>query len=167
MRGVSRSPEVRVGVGTKQNAYEVAMADVYAEVTLTNLFNKMSTGVRARVDNAIMNFVITPWVAEVLGYDVLRCATKRFELPDGREVEAPFIEGIGIEFEDRTCMVRACVLEGENCVMGRFPLEYMDLIVDAKEQRLVGVDPGGPRLRISSAALYLPCPRCGYTRSAG
>jgi hypothetical protein len=53
---------------------------------------------------------------------------------------------VHLQFEDRTFTIDAEVME-DQCLLGFIPLERLDLIVDPKQQRLVGRDPRGPTFR--------------------
>ncbi len=121
------------------------MGETHADLILTNLFNKKSASVRALVDTGATYLIVTPEAAKALGFDPEECQTRNAILADGTCASVPLLMGIQIEFEDRSCRIDAYVM-GDECLLGFFALECMDLMVDPKGQRLVGVRPGGPRI---------------------
>ena len=121
------------------------MGETRANLTLTNIFNRKTVSVRALVDTGATFLIVTPDVAKELGFDTEECQTRNATLADGSHSSVPLLKGIEIAFEDRTGRIDAYVM-GDECLMGYFALECMDLMVDPVRQRLVGAHPGGPRI---------------------
>ena len=119
------------------------MSTTYADITITNLFIKSTTRVRALVDTGCMLSTVTDEVAQALGFDPAQFTMKRIVLADGRSVRVPTIGPIQIDYEDRGCKTEAYVRGGDECLLGCVPLECMDLTVDPAQERLIGRHPGG------------------------
>jgi clan AA aspartic protease len=133
------------------------MGETFAQLRITNLFTRARVEIRALVDTGAAHMILTDPVARQLGFDPDEFAMKRAWLADGSNLRVPAIGPIEIAFEDRSCQMQAIVM-GDQCLLGFIPLEAMDLIVDPKQQRLVGRHPGGPLFlakghRISPASL--------------
>jgi len=126
------------------------MSTTYADITITNLFIKSTTRVRALVDTGCMLSTVTDEVAQALGFDPAQFTMKRIVLADGRSVRVPTIGPIQIDYEDRSCKTEAYVM-GDECLLGCVPLECMDLTIDHVQERLIGRHPGGPVHRVCSA----------------
>jgi clan AA aspartic protease len=126
------------------------MSTTYADITITNLFIKSTTRVRALVDTGCMLSTVTDEVAQALGFDPAQFTMKRIVLADGRSVRVPTIGPIQIDYEDRSCKTEAYVM-GDECLLGCVPLECMDLTIDPVQERLIGRHPGGPVHRVCSA----------------
>jgi len=118
------------------------MSTTYADITITNLFIKSTTRVRALVDTGCMLSTVTDEVAQALGFDPAQFTMKRIVLADGRSVRVPTIGPIQIDYEDRSCKTEAYVM-GDECLLGCVPVECMDLTVDPAQERLIGRHPGG------------------------
>jgi clan AA aspartic protease len=123
------------------------MSTTYADITITNLFIKSTTRVRALVDTGCMLSTVTDEVAQALGFDPAQFTMKRIVLADGRSVRVPTIGPIQIDYEDRSCKTEAYVM-GDECLLGCVPLECMDLTIDPVQERLIGRHPGGPVHRV-------------------
>jgi clan AA aspartic protease len=121
------------------------MGVTYADLTLANVFTRKTVAVRALVDTGTSRLIVTPEIAAALGYDPQELAVKYVNLADGRRLEAPHIEGVRIQFQDRRCTMDAVVLPGDECLLGFIPLEDMDLVVDPLNERLVGAGPKSTR----------------------
>jgi len=126
------------------------MSTTYADITITNLFIKSTTRVRALVDTGCMLSTVTDEVAQALGFDPAQFTMKRIVLADGRSVRVPTIGPIQIDYEDRSSKTEAYVM-GDECLLGCVPLECMDLTIDPVQERLIGRHPGGPVHRVCSA----------------
>lgn len=129
------------------------MGETYAELTLTNLFRGRSLRIQALVDTGATWMVVTPQVAEALGYDLEELVVSNVTVADGRRIPVPQIGALEIAFHpgrdaepDRRCPLGAVVL-GDQCLMGQIPLEALDLIIDPLQQRVVGRHEGGPVYR--------------------
>jgi len=79
------------------------MGVTYADLTLANIFTKRAVAVRALVDTGTSRLIVTPEIATALGYDPHELAVKYVNFADGRRLEAPHIEGVRIQFQDRRC----------------------------------------------------------------
>jgi clan AA aspartic protease len=123
------------------------MSTTYVDITITNLFTKMTTRVRALVDTGCMLSTVTDEIAQALGFDPAEFSMKRIVVADGRSVRVPTIGPIRIDYEDRSCSADAYVM-GDECVLGCVALECMDLAVDPVKERLVGRHPGGSLHRV-------------------
>jgi clan AA aspartic protease len=119
----------------------------FAHITITNLFTKNTTHVRALVDSGSILPSVTEDVAKSLGFDPTEFTTTRVVLADGRRISIPMIGPIQIAYEDRSCTTSAYVM-GDECLLGCVPLETMDLILDPLNERLVGRHPLGPIVRL-------------------
>jgi len=104
---------------------------------LINVFTKTRVEVQALVDTGTHHLVVTPEVAKALGFDIEEVRRQWITVANGCSERAPVIGPVQIEFEDRWCSTGAFVLNGGQCLLGRIPLEQMDLALNPKEQRLV------------------------------
>lgn len=125
------------------------MGATYAELKITNLFNKQSVKVNALVDTGATFMCVTEEEALQLGFDIEEVATHVVTLADGRQIKVPRIAPIEIEFGNRSYVTEALVL-GNEPLMGVLPLEAMDLMVDPLRQQLV-VNPAHPNFPVASA----------------
>jgi clan AA aspartic protease len=124
------------------------MGIVYADITLTNPLLKRSVSVRAMVNTGTTHMIVTADIARELGFDLEETSTYSLTVADSRRVRVPRIEPIKIGVYDRTFTTEAAVL-GDECLMGVIPLEAMDLVVNAKQQRVTPnpANPDGPVFR--------------------
>jgi clan AA aspartic protease len=118
----------------------------YAELKLTNLFNKKSVKMRALVDTGAMHLCVPEAIAVQLGFDPTEAETVRITVADGRTLTVPRIAPINIEFANRSFISQAFVL-GNEPLMGVVPIEAMDLIVDPMNQQLK-VNPEHPNYAV-------------------
>lgn len=125
------------------------MGATYAELKITNLFNKQSVKVNALVDSGATFMCVTEEEALQLGFDIEEMSTHVVTLADGRQTRVPRIAPIEIEFGNRSYVTEALVL-GNEPLMGVLPLEAMDLMVDPLKQQLV-VNPAHPNFPVASA----------------
>ena len=125
------------------------MGATYAELKLTNLFNKQSINANALVDTGATFMCVTEEMALQLGFDVAEVAGHVVTLADGRQIKVPRIAPIEIIFGNRSYVTEALVL-GDEPLMGVLPLEAMDLMVDPLRQQLV-VNPAHPNFPVASA----------------
>lgn len=92
--------------------------------------------VSALVDSGSFETAINENIQEYLQLPVI--GRKRFEMTDGTISELDIVSPLDIRFLDRDVTTRAVVLPGNSEVLlGMIPLEAMDLIIDAKKQKLV------------------------------
>jgi hypothetical protein len=103
--------------------------------------------VKALVDTCAWTLVINEATRARLGLEVLGPSTS--EAADG-VIENGFItEGVNIYWQDRYTCCNAFVLPNETEVLlGAFPLENMDLLVDPKRERLIGAHGDQPLRRV-------------------
>ena len=125
------------------------MGATYAELKITNLFNKQSIIANALVDTGATFMCVTEEMALQLGFDIAEVAGHVVTLADGRQVKVPRIAPIEIIFGNRSYVTEALVL-GDEPLMGVLPLEAMDLMVDPLRQQLV-VNPAHPNFPVASA----------------
>ncbi len=125
------------------------MGATYAELKITNLFNKQSVKANALVDTGATFMCVTEEEALQLGFDINEVATHVVTLADGRQIRVPRIAPIEIAFGNRSYVTEALVL-GNEPLMGVLPLEAMDLMVDPLKQQLV-VNPAHPNFPVASA----------------
>ncbi len=120
------------------------MGQIYADISLFNAWTKKRVSVRALVDTGTTDLCITPDVARELGFDLDEATQRPVTLADGREVTVPRALGVRVYFQDRDHGSDALVM-GNECLLGAIPLEGMDLIIDPKNQKLLGRHPDVPR----------------------
>ena len=125
------------------------MGAIYAELKITNLFNRQSITVNALVDTGATFMCVTGEMALQLGFDIAEVAGHVVTLADGRQIKVPRIAPIEIYFGNRSYVTEALVL-GDEPLMGVLPLEAMDLMVDPLRQQLV-VNPAHPNFPVASA----------------
>lgn len=118
------------------------MGLTYTELKITNVFNRQSVTVRALVDTGAISMCVTPEIARQLGFDVEEMPKQLVTVADGRQVEAPCIGPIKLEFANRDCHADALVL-GNEPLMGVLALEAMDLVIDPSNQQVM-VNPAHP-----------------------
>jgi clan AA aspartic protease len=140
------------------------MGATHVQLALTNVFTKTRVEVRAMVDTGSSHLVVTHKIAKALGFDPEECRTECLILADGSGRHTPVIGPVAIQFEDRQCSMDAYVM-GDECLLGFIALECMDLVVDPKQQRLVGKHPGGPVHRVGRFSSALPAARSLLSRT--
>lgn len=124
------------------------MALTYANLKLTNLFNRRSLEVRTLVDTGATFMGVTEDMALQLGFDMTEVSRQVVTLADGYLRKVPKIAPIEIAFENRSYVTEAVVL-GNEALLGVITMEAMDLVVDPRQQALI-VNPEHPNY---SAAL--------------
>ena len=125
------------------------MDTTYAELKLTNLFNKQSIQANALVDTGATFMCVTEEMALQLGFDITEVAGHVVTLAEGRQIKVPRIAPIEIGFGNRSYITEALLL-GNEPLMGVLPLEAMDLMVDPLRQQLV-VNPAHPNFPVALA----------------
>jgi len=126
------------------------MGLVRADFVLTNAFcHDRVVPISALVDTGATEIIVTPEVAQRLGFDLQEVSRLNVTLADGRRASVPRLRGVEIHFGDRSFLSEAIVL-GDECMVGVIPLEAMDLVVDPKRQQLIPnpAHPDGPCLRV-------------------
>ena len=126
------------------------MGEVYAEITLKNggdlvrardghLSDKdiRSITVNALVDTGAITLVMGEKHRKELGLAIVK--TRTATLAGGSKSFCKITEPVEIHWNERSSSVQAWVLPNEEDVLlGLIPLEEMDLIVDPKNQKLIG-----------------------------
>jgi clan AA aspartic protease len=98
--------------------------------------------VRALVDSGAVTLCINELIQQQLG--LLKVDEQTVELADGSRQVLDVVGPVEMRFENRRASVDALVLPGTSEVLlGAIPLESMDVLIDAKNQRLV-VNPASP-----------------------
>ena len=125
------------------------MGTIYANLKLTNLFNKQSIEVNALVDTGATFMCVTQEMAVQLGFDTNEVAQHAVTLADGKQIKVPRVAPIEVAFGNRSYVTEALVL-GNEALMGVLPLEAMDLIVDTLRQQL-RANPAHPNFPVALA----------------
>jgi clan AA aspartic protease len=125
------------------------MGLVRANFVLTIYSRDKRVCIDALVDTGTTEVIVTPEVAQQLGFDLEEVSRTNVTLADGRRVSVPRLRGVEVHFGDRSFLTEAIVL-GTECMTGVIPLEGMDLVVDPKREQLVTnpKHPDGPCLRV-------------------
>jgi len=93
--------------------------------------------VNALVDTGAFYMIITEEVCKELGLE--KRYNKVISLADNKNVDCKITEPVEIHWKDRVVSMDTYVLPGsDEVLMGALPLEAMDLIIDPKNQRLIG-----------------------------
>ena len=136
------------------------MGSVFEELTLENAADLTavqlgvmkesevrSVVVNALVDTGAGTLVINEEVNQILGLKVHQI--KESTLADGSKHMYKRMEPIRIHWKDRDTFCVPTVAPGaENILLGAIPLEDMDLIVDPKNERLIGRHGDTPVTRV-------------------
>lgn len=125
------------------------MGHTYADLKITNLFDKRSIEVKALVDIGATFMCLTEQEAVQLGFDLSEAGRQVVMLADGQQRKVPKIAPIEIAFANRNYVTEALVL-GNKALMGVLPLEAMDLLVDPVRQQLT-VNPEHPNYPVALA----------------
>lgn len=125
------------------------MGLTYANLKLTNLFNRQQVQIDALVDTGATFMCVTEEIALQLGFDITEVSQQVVALADGHQRKVPKIAPIEIAFENRTYVTEAVVL-GNEPLLGVIPMEAMDLIVNPRQQALV-VNPQHPNYPVALA----------------
>jgi clan AA aspartic protease len=126
------------------------MGTTYAEITLKNAGDVENvergiikeseirqTTVKSVVDTGAYTLFINEALRQRLGLRIL--SSTELVLADERVELCPTTEGVMIYWKDRETICSALVFPGEGEVLfGAIPMEAMDLIVDPRNERLVG-----------------------------
>ena len=136
------------------------MGTVYTDITLSNVEDLglarkgylkaeevREVTINAVVDTGAETLCITEEIFMKLGLGIER--QKIAKVADGRFTDCSISTPIRIQWEDRDSVVRALVLPGsDEILLGAIPLEEMDLIVDPKNEKLIGAHGDKVLLRI-------------------
>jgi clan AA aspartic protease len=129
---------------------EVNMGMVYAEITLKNAGDVdavqrghmkedevRSVVVKALVDTGAGTLVINEEISQKLGLKVNQ--VRQSTLADGSKHMYTRMESVSINWENRESTLRPTMIPGaEKVLLGAIPLQDMDLIVDPRNERLIG-----------------------------
>ena len=127
------------------------MGAVYAEITVKNSADVVmakegriredevrAITVTAMVDTGAGTLVINEEQSAKLGLYAYREGSAL--LADGRRITCKITHPVEIDWKDRSTSCEAVVIPGAKTVlMGAIPLEGMDIMIDPKNQELVGV----------------------------
>src|SRR5436190_11824472 len=92
--------------------------------------------VSALVDSGAYMLGINEEIQAQLGISTIRRAPAR--LADGSVVELDVVGPLEVRFENRVANVDAIVLPGDaRVLLGAIPMEYMDVLIDPRQQRLI------------------------------
>ena len=121
------------------------------EITITNVVDKgiaargfipaeevRSVTVTAVADSGALRLTIPESIREKLGLAVLKKVPAT--LADGQKLEIGLTEGVEVRWKDRAEITQAWVVPKDcSVLLGAIPMEGMDIMVDPKNQRLVGI----------------------------
>jgi clan AA aspartic protease len=97
-----------------------------------------SVTVTAVADTGALRLTIPESLREKLGLEILRKAPAT--LASGEKLEVGVTEGVEVRWKDRLDITQAWVVPRECAVLlGAMPMEGMDIMVDPKNRRLVGI----------------------------
>jgi clan AA aspartic protease len=126
------------------------MGMVYADITLENLGDTIlaqsgyrkeirAVTVKALVDSGTADLIIGEDICAKLGLRSSIKADRCANLPDGTPIPYQVTEGVEIHWKNRKMVTNAVVSSQVNGVlMGRIPLEGMDLMVHPMDEIVVG-----------------------------
>lgn len=123
------------------------MGLTYADVKLSNEWQKLSVEVRALVDTGALFLCIPELIAVQLGYDLTEVRTRKATLANGSTVTVPVIPAVLLEFENRWYSGEAMVM-GDETLIGCIPMEAMDVIIEPRSQKMV-VNPAHPNFAVA------------------
>jgi len=126
------------------------MGLVYTEITLKNANDKMmakkglikeeeirTKTTTAMVDTGAWTLVINEAIREELGLEI--CGKEPGNLADGQKVFLDVAGPLEIWWKDRRFLMEALVApNAKDILLGAIPLEALDLIVDPRNETLVG-----------------------------
>jgi clan AA aspartic protease len=121
------------------------------EITLTNAVDQgnvkrglmaakdvRTVTVTAVADTGALRLTMPESLREKLGLEIVKKVPAT--LADGEKLELGLTEGVEVRWKDRAEITQAWVVPKEcSVLLGTIPMEGMDLMVDPKNQRLVGV----------------------------
>jgi clan AA aspartic protease len=112
---------------------------------LTTMDQVRSCEVDALVDTGATRSAVPPDIVESLGLTIMAQAVGR--LADGGSTGVGICSPIGFEIMGRETFEEAYVM-GDEILIGQTTLEATDLLVDCKNQRVIGKHPEGPVFRL-------------------
>ena len=101
--------------------------------------------VEALVDTGATRSAVPAKLAETLGLTIMAQASGK--LADGSRASVDICSPIGFEIMGRETFEEAYVM-GDEILIGQTTLEATDLLVDCKNQRVIGKHPEGPVYRL-------------------
>ena len=121
------------------------------EITITNLRDSAnarsrfipekdirSVTVTAVADTGALRLTMPESLREKLGLEIVKKVPAT--LADGEKLEIGLSEGVEVRWKDRAEITQAWVVPKEcSVLLGAIPMEGMDIMVDPKNQRLVGI----------------------------
>jgi clan AA aspartic protease len=110
---------------------------IMAEEGYIKEFEVRQTTVQAVVDTGAMNLVINEQLRQQLGLGVT--GERQVTLADNAKRTVEIAEAVEIHWKNRSMICQPWVVSTGRILLGVIPLEYMDLMVDPKNQKLVGV----------------------------
>jgi clan AA aspartic protease len=97
-----------------------------------------SVTVRAVADTGALRLTIPESLREKLGLEIVKKVPAT--LADGEKLECGLSEGVEVRWKDRAEITQAWVVPKEcSVLLGAIPMEGMDIMVDPKNQCLVGI----------------------------
>ena len=115
-----------------------------------------SVQIEVLVDTGALTLVIDEDLRKKLGLTIMK--TTNVTIAGDSHVPCGISEPVRIRWQNRGCVCEALVLpEQSPCLLGAIPLEFMDLMVDPGEGKLVGAHGDEPVLLVMNAAV--PCGR--------
>ena len=113
-----------------------AKDDVRVQAGLLKEIRSVTVGVIA--DTGALRLTIPESLREKLGLEIKK--TVIATLANGEKLECGLTEGVEVHWKDRVDTTRAWVVPRECPVLlGAMPMEGLDIMVDPKNQRLVGI----------------------------
>jgi len=125
------------------------MGNVYAEITVKNCIDlaKAREGIisdnevrtvtlTALVDTGATSLVINEEICKQLGLSIIY--TRTANLAGDLKLDCKITEPVQINWKNRQVDINAMILPGNKILLGVIPLEFMDLMVDPVNQKLVG-----------------------------
>jgi clan AA aspartic protease len=124
------------------------MGIVRDEITIRNVKDEVrvqvgllrevrSATVTAVVDSGALRLTIPESLRERLGLDIVKKVPAT--LADGEKLECGLSEAVEVRWKDRAEITQAWVIQREcSVLLGAIPMEGMDLVIDMKNQRLMG-----------------------------
>jgi clan AA aspartic protease len=127
------------------------MGIVRDEITITNIgdaakakggfisvHDVRSVTVNAVADSGALRLTIPESLREQLGLEIVKKVPAT--LADGEKLECGLSEGVEVRWKDRAEITQAWVVPKDcSVLLGAIPMEGMDIMVDPRNQRLVGI----------------------------
>jgi clan AA aspartic protease len=125
------------------------MGLAYAQLTLENLRDSAlrPMQVRALADTGSVYLCLPPHVATQLKLEEI--TRKEVFTADGSSHSCAYVGPVRVRCDNRDCFVGAIVL-GDEVLLGAIPMEDMDLVILAQEQRVVA-NPRNPNFAAALA----------------